>query len=157
MKTRLKLNWLIVMVMALTSLLPTARAFYAPSEQRWLNRDPLNEQGFEAFRNAQLAELLPYLQLAESLQGANLFTFNLGDPINHIDPEGLQICPVGLCIPVPCPPGTFVFCVFRCATGGQGVPIGPPLCLVCFSSTGVTSWVGCPCSGVFKPRRRSGS
>lgn len=70
MKIRLKLNWLIVMVIALSGLLPNARAFYAPAQQRWLNRDPIGESG-----------------------GINLYASVANDPVNRFDPFGEDVGP----------------------------------------------------------------
>ena len=67
MKTRLKLNWLVLLVIALAGLLSSARAFYAPAEQRWLNRDPIEEQG-----------------------GVNLYAIVRNNPANWRDNFGLD-------------------------------------------------------------------
>jgi hypothetical protein len=80
MKTRLKLNWLIVMVITLSGLMPNARAFYAPAEQRWINRDPRGESGFEQLRHRK-SNLLG--------GGPNLFLAIGNDPINARDALGL--------------------------------------------------------------------
>jgi len=82
MKTRLKLNWLIVMVMGLTGLPPAARAFYAPAEQRWLNRDPL--QGMPSSLLASDA-----LLVIEKMDGPNLYAFVRNEPLSHFDEDGL--------------------------------------------------------------------
>jgi len=81
MKKRLKLNWLIVMVMASTSLLPAARAFYAPATQRWLNRDPISEIGFEWLHRKEVT-------LGDA---PNLFSYVQNDPVVRWDALGL--CP----------------------------------------------------------------
>jgi RHS repeat-associated protein len=80
MKTPLKLNWLIVMVVALTGLLPAARAFYAPATQRWLNRDPLGESGFETLRHR------PPSMIGD---GSNYYLFVENSPVGGIDEFGL--------------------------------------------------------------------
>lgn len=54
-------------VIAMLTLLPAAQAYYDPAAQRWLNRDPIEEQG-----------------------GMNLHRFSLNDPINSRDPFGLN-------------------------------------------------------------------
>lgn len=46
-------------------------AYYDPSTQRWLNRDPIEEQG-----------------------GANLYSFVANQPLNLMDTYGLQCCPI---------------------------------------------------------------
>jgi RHS repeat-associated protein len=81
MKTRLKLNWLVVMGIALTGLLPSARAFYAPAAQRWLNRDPLGEPGFEMVQG-ELANVVG--------DGPNLYCFVGNSPLNEFDALGLE-------------------------------------------------------------------
>ena len=67
MKTRLRLNWLVVLVIGLTGLLPAARAFYAPATQRWVNRDPIQERG-----------------------GINLYEFVGNNALSQHDPFGLE-------------------------------------------------------------------
>jgi len=80
MKTRLKLDWLVVMVMALTSLLPAARAFYAPAQQRWLNRDPADDWG----------SIVNHVQnVRESEIDLNLFRFVANSPGVYADTFGL--------------------------------------------------------------------
>ncbi len=97
MKTRRKLRWLIVMVIALTGLLPTARAFYAPAEQRWLNRDPIQEQG-----------------------GMNLYQFAGNEPIQLVDAFGETAIPWPGTFPVSIPrinPATAVLAAAAAAVG----------------------------------------
>jgi RHS repeat-associated protein len=55
--------------------------FYNPALQRWLNRDPLGEPGFEAAE--QLGEDF-------SSPGPKLYTFVQNDAVNQIDPAGLE-------------------------------------------------------------------
>lgn len=55
---RLKLSWFFLLVVASLSLLPAAHAYYDPAAQRWLNRDPIAENG-----------------------GFNLFAFVVNSPI----------------------------------------------------------------------------
>ncbi len=45
--------------------------FYSPYQRRWLNRDPLQEQG-----------------------GINLYAYVNGDPLGYIDPDGQQALPI---------------------------------------------------------------
>jgi RHS repeat-associated protein len=54
--------------------------FYDPQTQRWLNRDPLGEPGFEVLRRGS-ANVLG--------DGPNRYAFVGNDPITHIDPLGL--------------------------------------------------------------------
>jgi RHS repeat-associated protein len=53
---------------------------YDPHLQRWLNRDPLGEPGFEAIRRPLVNE---------NADGPNLYTFVLNDPLNEVDYLGL--------------------------------------------------------------------
>ncbi|WP_241823850.1 RHS repeat domain-containing protein [Vibrio splendidus] len=45
--------------------------FYSPYQRRWLNRDPLQEQG-----------------------GINLYAYVNGDPLGYVDPDGQQALPI---------------------------------------------------------------
>lgn len=104
MKTRRKLRWLIVTVIALTGLLPSARAFYAPAEQRWLNRDPISEMGFELLHAHKRSALV-------SADG-NLFRMVLNDPANQVDPYGL------IRWEFPCSAGHSAACAASCGALG---------------------------------------
>jgi RHS repeat-associated protein len=71
--------------------------FYDPTLQRWLNRDPIGEPGFEAVRRINpwggiRSGGLP----AELSQGPNLYTFVRNNPANFVDPLGLQIPPAAM-------------------------------------------------------------
>jgi hypothetical protein len=65
MKTQLKLNWLLLVLIGMLELLPVAHAYYDPAAQRWLNRDPIEETG-----------------------GLNMYGFVRNEPIHAIDPFG---------------------------------------------------------------------
>ncbi len=67
MKTALPahLRFLMLAVLILGSCAIPALAFYHPEQGRWINRDPIEEEG-----------------------GANLTAFVLNDPVNKIDPLG---------------------------------------------------------------------
>lgn len=139
-------NKTILSALFVTVIHLTAFGFYDPGLQRWINRDPHGERGFDILHSGHT-----------SLRGddLNLYSYVANDPIHHLDPVGLQrVVPPGPCFIIQCPdPGSaFVFCVFRCATAGQGVPIGPALCALC---QGCQIWVGCPCSGAFKRPKNS--
>ncbi len=54
--------------------------WYDPNLQRWPNRDPLGEPGFETTRRGRSIVLGT---------GPNLYTFVLNNPVRSIDPEGL--------------------------------------------------------------------
>ena len=58
-----------------------ASAFYDPGAQRWLNRDPLGESGFEVLRSGRV-DLLG--------DGPNLYTFVKNNSANQIDAFGLD-------------------------------------------------------------------
>jgi hypothetical protein len=58
----------------------TTYGFYDPAVQRWVNRDPLDELGFEVLRGGQ-AGLLG--------DGPNFYTFVQNDPIDRGDYLGL--------------------------------------------------------------------
>jgi len=95
MKTRLKLNWLTVMAITLTGLLPTAHAFYAPATQRWLNRDPLGDEGAivhaverQALRMGQVSQPAQNFAATET-EVINLYRFAGNSPLGHVDPFGL--------------------------------------------------------------------
>jgi len=94
MKTRLKLDWPVFMVMALTSLLPTARAFYAPSEQRWLNRDPKWEEGSAELRRVSRRGNTTVIDRSRRLgtkrNFEDLYVFVLNSPPNRKDSLGLD-------------------------------------------------------------------
>jgi RHS repeat-associated protein len=65
--------------------------FYDPSFQRWLNRDPLGEQGFETTRHIA-ARNIAFVRLsvgAEPLIGPNLYEFIGNGPMDGTDPDGL--------------------------------------------------------------------
>jgi hypothetical protein len=124
-----------------------ARAFYDPSAQRWIYRDPVAEIGFQSGRGVDQRAVPFIVQALMLLENPNCYTFVGNAPVSRNDPEGLQGCPM-ICFPVPCPPGSFGLCVELCRLRGRGLPIGPALCLLCFSSnTGTFFWLGCPCWG----------
>lgn len=60
-------RFLMLTVFFLSSCITPALAFYHPEQGRWINRDPIEEQG-----------------------GANLNAFVLNDPLNKVDPLGLD-------------------------------------------------------------------
>jgi RHS repeat-associated protein len=82
--------------------------FYAPSLQRWPNRDPFTEPGFETERGLSL----DYLPQVEILEGANLYCFEYNQPTDWIDPLGNGGAhtrgPGSPPLPCPCPPGQHV-------------------------------------------------
>lgn len=76
--------------------------FYAPNLQRWLNRDPLGELGFETLHLADqplsIRKLLlgiydPQMSFrgslnSEGIGGPNLYEMTGNDGVNYVDPDG---------------------------------------------------------------------
>jgi RHS repeat-associated protein len=59
-----------------------ASGYYDPGVQRWINRDPLGEPGFEATRRPHQLEVGG---------GANLYRFVGNDPCSGVDRNGLML------------------------------------------------------------------
>jgi RHS repeat-associated protein len=64
--------------------------FYDPSLQRWLNRDPLLEPGFEVLRADARGVTSTRPSRAEGASGPNICAFVANDPIDLSDRFGLQ-------------------------------------------------------------------
>jgi RHS repeat-associated protein len=62
-----------------------AHAWYDPSMQRWINRDPIREQGFELARATK--------NVSQGTSVVNLHTFQGNDPVGRIDALGLWCFP----------------------------------------------------------------
>jgi len=62
--------------------------FYDPNLQRWPNRDPIGESGFEVLR-FRSSGILPIVSLLGSIGGTDLYGFVQNRPIDVIDPLGL--------------------------------------------------------------------
>jgi hypothetical protein len=90
--------------------------FYDPSLQRWMNRDPLGEIGFEINRRLVPLPLIRFVPIAEMSQGPNLYTYVHNDPEDKYDSLGLGM------------PG-FV------------PPHGPPQCFMKPMKPGAPCWV----------------
>lgn len=90
MKTRTNAILVVFALLAYFTGLRTANAFYDPGTQRWLNRDPLREGGFEDIRNVFPLEMRAFLQSSEFYQGANLYYFIKNNTINSYDVWGLE-------------------------------------------------------------------
>lgn len=105
------LRFLALTVLMLSSYAIPALAFYHPEQGRWINRDPIEEPGFELVTNrikshdeierenevALFFFLSQYDFLLASKLGINskppqiqLYPFVLNDPVNQIDPCGLS-------------------------------------------------------------------
>jgi RHS repeat-associated protein len=67
--------------------------WYDPYLQRWLNRDPLGETGFESMRQKRGVGQTEFSEIEE---GPNSFCFVVNDPIGLIDPDGEGWQPGGL-------------------------------------------------------------
>lgn len=80
-------------------------AFYNPSQGRWINRDPLGDEASLVYANARTdatTKIAPFHHIAGRVHGpehsvssfarvnANLFAAMGNDPINNIDPFGLD-------------------------------------------------------------------
>jgi RHS repeat-associated protein len=71
--------------------------WYDPTVQRWLNRDPLGEPGFEVLRRRKASVIAG---------GANKYRFVLNNPVSKVDALGLQAVGwPGSGLPVPTPGG----------------------------------------------------
>jgi RHS repeat-associated protein len=64
--------------------------FYDPNLQRWPNRDPMGELGFQATRRAVTRDVASIRLTggAEPIIGPDLYKFIGNDPIDGIDPDG---------------------------------------------------------------------
>ena len=81
MKSQLDpITWLLTLLV-ISSAPYVALAHYDASLQRWLNRDPLSERGFE---------LLRAVELPTSVAGPNLYAYLDNAPIEFVDPFGLE-------------------------------------------------------------------
>lgn len=70
-------------ILVLLLLAQQTSAFYDPSVQRWVNRDPINELGLQA-----LIRRNNHVFITEEL---HLYKFVHNKPINGVDPHGLDI------------------------------------------------------------------
>jgi len=78
----------------------TASAWYAPGLQRWINRDPIGELGFESIHRAQeFSDEQKTVAVSDAIVGAgegvNLYAYVHNTPLNEIDPLGLVSLPPG--------------------------------------------------------------
>jgi RHS repeat-associated protein len=61
--------------------------YYDPGLERWLNRDPLTDDGFTMHH--ALRAFLPHTPIAELVEGSSLYEFVGQNPICRYDPYGL--------------------------------------------------------------------
>lgn len=79
-------------------------AFYDPQTQRWVNRDPLGEPGFEPARNTFEIKRQALQKPPKHAQEANLYEALANSPLNLIDSDGLELMPpMGLNSPIGTP------------------------------------------------------
>ena len=82
MKTRTNVILVILALLAYFSGLRTANAFYDPGLQRWLNRDPINEQSFQ--------NLTSRVAAFSSMAEGNLYCLVANNPVDFWDYLGLD-------------------------------------------------------------------
>ena len=82
MKARMNVSGLWLVVLALLGSLTLAKAYYDPSAQRWLNRDPLGEPGFELLKQSD--------ERSQS-DGPNLYLFVENNSVNSLDRWGNDV------------------------------------------------------------------
>jgi RHS repeat-associated protein len=75
-----------VLLAALFLSAVTASAYYDPGMQRWLNRDPLGESGFELV----VKRPLPGKGFVKEEPIANFYVFGENNPVLNSDPFGLD-------------------------------------------------------------------
>jgi hypothetical protein len=100
MKNKKRRKVIVSALFALLCLAQTASAFYAPNLQRWVNRDPIGEKGFElARRRHDRPQFLAWYTLKWGQRLPNLHRYVGNKPLETVDPfglitpfEGLSIC-----------------------------------------------------------------
>jgi RHS repeat-associated protein len=70
--------------------------FYDPNLQRWINRDPYREVGFEIARHSVSRPGGRPLPPSELVRGRNLYVFVNDDPVDLFDPLGLVVPGTGV-------------------------------------------------------------
>jgi RHS repeat-associated protein len=78
---RNRLTAILTPLLLLLTSFHNASAYYDPGVQRWINRDPLGEPGFELIRSHP-----PVAQPGE----ANSYLFVANNPLNRVDSLGLK-------------------------------------------------------------------
>jgi hypothetical protein len=81
MKTQMKSRIWFLPLLALLSAPHLASAYYDPGVQRWINRDPKGELGFEVLTQGYTSPLG---------DGPNPYRLVANDSLNRMDPYGLQ-------------------------------------------------------------------
>ena len=92
--------------LALAASLQLTLGYYDPAAQRWINRDPIGEPGFEARVDRQSDREATF----------NRHTFVGNHPVSQWDATGLAVGIPGKVFFLPCPPGFMGYCL--CACGG---------------------------------------
>jgi len=82
MKSKKRGTVIVSALFAVLCLAQTASAFYAPNLQRWVNRDPVDEEGFEAKEYPRAAR--------KSYMGVQ-YAFLRNMPISYVDGFGLLL------------------------------------------------------------------
>jgi len=109
-----------------------ASAFYAPNLQRWVNRDPLGEEGFEVLRGGENSVF------GHGVGAINRYQFICNNPINSVDPDGLTGWSLNNparwwdpnapdfdpCLPGPDRRDCFILCATGVGTGAVSIGIG---------------------------------
>jgi len=93
MKTIYSATTLLGLMLILFFSTLTASAYYDPAMQRWLNRDPLGETGFEALGTERWNSL--------PSDSANCYVFLRNNPVSFVDLSGLAVNDPPPCAPYP--------------------------------------------------------
>ena len=112
MKTKLNHTRWLVLAACLLAGVHAANAWYSPSQQRWINRDPSGEPGFESLRRGEPRALA---------DGPNSYSFVHNDPTDKVDTHGLWCYQLMSCCP-GLPPT--VICKVVIEFGDNCTPIG---------------------------------
>jgi RHS repeat-associated protein len=118
--------------------------YYDPNLQRWPNRDPLSDLGFEAFTPIPF-HLRRFIPFGEISQGPDLYEFVGNNPENKFDPLGLGFG--GVWHPNQCPlrPGPCeVNCAARAAIEGSACALlGNPIIIGFCEAAVAIAWGAC--------------
>ena len=122
MKTNTSPVLIVVTLLAYWVYLCNASAFYDPGAQRWLNRDPLGEQGFTDLYTLGGTGISPR-QFSDLADSKNLYGFCGNDSITSVDLNGNQAQILKILVPRLFP---------KYPLGG---PYNPPSCTLTGSQT----------------------